>query len=57
MIVKKRQGLEWGTDMMVLAGLDGFDGEPADENQGGIEYEIGEELPLESKAGSASKKS
>jgi len=47
MIVKKRQGLEWGTGMMVLAGLDGFDGEPADEIQGGIEYEIGEELPLE----------
>jgi len=57
MIVKKRQGLEWGTGMMVLAGMDGFDDEPADEIQGGIEYEIGEKLPLEPKAGSASKKS
>jgi len=45
--VKKRQGLESGLGMMVLVGMDGFDGEPADEIQGGIEYEIGEELPLE----------
>jgi len=29
-------------------GMDGFDGEPADEIQGSIEYGIGEELPLES---------
>jgi hypothetical protein len=34
--------------MMVLAGMDGFDGELADKIYGGIEYEIGEELPLES---------
>jgi hypothetical protein len=42
--VKKRQGL----GMIVLAGWDGFDGEPADEIPGGIECGIGEELPLES---------
>jgi len=45
--VKKRQGLESGLGMMVLAGMDGFDGEPVDEIQGGIAYGIGEELPFE----------
>jgi hypothetical protein len=34
--------------MLVLAGWDDFDGEPADEIQGATEYGIGEELPLES---------
>jgi hypothetical protein len=34
--------------MMVLAGRDGFNGEPADEIQEGIECGIVEELPLES---------
>jgi hypothetical protein len=34
--------------MMVLAGMDGFDGESADEIQGDIKYGIGEELPFES---------
>jgi hypothetical protein len=43
--------------MMVLARRDGFDGEPADEIQGCIEYGFGVELPLRSSADSASKKS
>jgi hypothetical protein len=34
--------------MSMLAGWDDFEGEPADEIQGSIEYGIGEELPLES---------
>jgi hypothetical protein len=34
--------------MMVLAGSDGFDGEPANEIHEGIECGIGDELPLES---------
>jgi hypothetical protein len=38
----------------VLAGRDGFDGEPADEIPGGIEYGFGVELPLGSSADSAS---
>jgi hypothetical protein len=42
--VKKRQGL----GMLVLAGRNGFDGEPVDEIPGGIEYGYGVELPLES---------
>jgi hypothetical protein len=43
--------------MSVMAGRDGFDGEPADEKLGGIEYDFGVALPLRSSAGSASKKS
>jgi hypothetical protein len=34
--------------MSVLAGWDDFEGEPADEIPGGIEYGFGVELPLES---------
>jgi hypothetical protein len=40
--------------MLVLAGRDGFDSEPADEILGGIEYGFGVELPLGSLADSAS---
>jgi hypothetical protein len=55
--VKKRLGAELGLGMSVLAGRDGFDGEPIDEIPRGIEYGFGVELPLGSSAGSASKKS
>ena len=41
------QRFERGFGMLVLAGMDDCDGELADEIQGGIEYGIGEELPLE----------
>lgn len=43
--------------MLVLAGGDGFDGEPTDEILGDIEYGFGVELTLESLAGFASMKS
>jgi hypothetical protein len=55
--VKKKQKIELGLGTSVLAGRDDFDGEPADEISGGIEYGFGEKLPLGSLAGSASKKS
>jgi hypothetical protein len=55
--MKKRQRIEQGLGMSVFAGRDGFDGEPADEIPGGIEYGFGVELPLGSSADSASKKS
>jgi hypothetical protein len=53
-IVKERKRIEQGFGMSVLAGRDGFDGEPADEILGGIEYGFGVELPLRSLADSAS---
>jgi hypothetical protein len=52
--VKKRERTEQGLGMSVLAGRDGFDGEPADEIPEGIEYDFGVELPLGSSDDSAS---
>jgi hypothetical protein len=52
--VKKRQRIEQGLGMSVLAGRDGFDGDSANEIPGGIEYDFGVELPLGSSADSAS---
>jgi hypothetical protein len=44
--VKKRQGLESGLGMMVLVGMDGFDGEPADEIQGVLSMRLVRNSPL-----------